>query len=78
MFFSPKIPVGFTIRMTISNTNVNASENVVSPAPFMMFSQIPMTNAPTTAPGTEPMPPNTAATNALGHGMGPDIGFTPV
>ena len=64
--------------MTISSTKVNASENVVSPAPFMMFSQIPMTNAPTTAPGTEPMPPNTAATNALRPGMEPDIGLTPV
>ena len=58
MTFSPNSPVGFTIRITIRRANVNASEKVVKPRPLMMFSQIPMINAPTTAPGIEPIPPN--------------------
>ena len=64
MFFSPKIPVGLTIKTIIKRTNVNAFENVVQPSPLIMFSQMPMMNAPITAPGIEPIPPNTAATNA--------------
>ena len=78
MFFSPKSPVGLTMRMTIRRTKVKASENVVHPAPLMRFSQIPITKAPTTAPGTDPIPPNTAATKALRPGMAPDIGLMPV
>ena len=77
-----------TIRITMSSAKVNASEKVVSPSicllrpalmrmtsrPLMMFSQIPMMNAPTTAPGTLPMPPNTAATKAFRPGMAPAVG----
>ena len=67
--FSPKIPVGLTNRMTIRRTKVNASEKTVRPRPLMIFSQIPIINAPMTAPGTEPMPPKTAATKALGRAL---------
>ena len=42
----------------------------------MMLSQMPMMNAPTTAPGTEPMPPNTAATKAFRPGMAPEVWMT--
>ena len=44
------------------------------PVPLMSVSQMPMMNAPITAPGMEPMPPNTAATKAFRPGMAPDGG----
>ena len=75
---SPNNPVGFDIKITISNAKVNASEKAVHPSPFMIFSHIPIINAPTTAPGIEPMPPNTAATKAFNPGIAPDVGTTPV
>ena len=40
----------------------------------MMFSQMPIRNAPMTAPGMEPIPPNTAATKAFRPGMAPAVG----
>ena len=39
----------------------------------MTSSQRPMMKAPTTAPGMEPMPPNTAATKAFNPGMPPEV-----
>ena len=42
----------------------------------MIFSMIPMINAPITAPGMEPMPPNTAATKAFRPGMAPEVWMT--
>ena len=65
-----------TTRTTISSANVNASENTVMLVPLMSVSQMPMMNAPMTAPGIEPMPPNTAATNAFRPGMAPEVGMT--
>ena len=44
----------------------------------MRFSQMPMMNAPITAPGMEPMPPNTAATKAFRPGIAPMVGVTVV
>ena len=78
--------------MTISSANVKASEKVARPMgaaitpslnsmmsrPLMMFSAMPMMNAPTTAPGMEPMPPNTAATKALRPGIAPEVWMTVV
>ena len=73
------------MRMIIRNANVEASENVVHPVPgipkidappLMIFSHIPMMNPPMTAPGMLPIPPNTAATNALSPGMLPLVGVT--
>ena len=60
----------------MSRAKVKASEKVVQPRPFIMFSQIPIINAPITAPGMLPMPPNTAATKALRPGMAPEVGIT--
>ena len=51
---------------------MKASENTVKLVPLMMFSQMPMINAPITAPGIEPMPPKTAATKAFNPGIAPD------
>ena len=56
--------------MTMSSANVKASEKVVMLTPPIFtarirFSHMPMINAPITAPGIEPMPPNTAATKDL-------------
>ena len=45
--------------------------------PPELRSQMPMIKAPITAPGMEPMPPKTAATNALRPGMEPAVGVTP-
>ena len=39
----------------------------------MISSQRPIRNAPTTAPGMEPMPPNTAATKAFRPGIPPEV-----
>ena len=39
----------------------------------MISSHRPMMKAPTTAPGMEPMPPNTAATKAFNPGMPPEV-----
>ena len=58
----------------MSSANVNASENAVSFMPLRRFSQMPMINAPMTAPGIDPMPPKTAATNAFRPGMAPEAG----
>ena len=53
---------------------MNASENAVSFMPLSRFSQMPMMNAPMTAPGIDPIPPKTAATKALRPGMAPEDG----
>ena len=64
--------------MTISSAKVKASENTETfheeGRPLMMVSQMPMRNAPMTAPGMEPMPPNTAATKDFSPGMAPAVG----
>ena len=56
---------------------MKASTKVVAPSKgraLMMFSQMPIRNAPMTAPGMEPIPPNTAATKAFRPGMAPAVG----
>ena len=72
--FSPKRPVGFTTRMTINRAKVKASEKTDQLEPLMMLSEMPIRKAPTTAPGMEPMPPNTAATKARSPGSAPERG----
>jgi len=62
----------------MSRAKVNASENAVRPMPLSSVSQIPMINAPMTAPGIEPIPPKTAATKALSPGIAPEDGATAV
>ena len=61
----------------MSRAKVKASTKVVAPSKgriFTKFSQMPMRKAPITAPGMEPMPPNTAATKAFRPGMAPEVG----
>ena len=72
--FSPNRPVGLTQSTTIRMAKVKASEKTLQSEPLMTLSQIPMRNAPTTAPGMEPIPPNTAATKARSPGREPDRG----
>ena len=78
MAFSPNRPVGLQVRITISSANVKASEKTETfhdeGRPLIMVSQMPIRNAPMTAPGMEPMPPNTAATKDLRPGMAPAVG----
>ena len=71
-FFSPNIPVGLKTRTTTSTAKVKASENTEYDVALIRFSHIPITNAPITAPGIEPIPPNTAATKALSPGREPE------
>ena len=78
MVFSPNRPLGRKTRITIRRANVNASENSVRPSILIRFSQMPIRNAPIIAPGIEPMPPNTAATNAFRPGIAPIVGVTVV
>ena len=58
----------------MSSAKVNASENTLQLELLITVSLRPMRNAPTTAPGMEPMPPNTAATKARRPGREPDSG----
>ena len=58
----------------MSRAKVMASEKTVNWVLLTRFSQIPMMKAPITAPGIEPMPPNTAATKAFRPGMAPAVG----
>ena len=60
--------------MMISRAKVKASEKMLQLEPLMTLSEMPMMKAPTTAPGMEPMPPNTAATKARSPGSAPDRG----
>ena len=76
MAFSPNSPVGLTTKIIISKANVNASEKIERLDPLINVSQIPMIKAPITAPGIDPIPPNTAATKALSQGIAPDKGTT--
>ena len=55
---------------------VKASTKLEAPSKgrtLTKFSQIPMIKAPITAPGIEPMPPNTAATKAFSPGIAPEV-----
>ena len=62
----------------MSSAKVKASENTetfhAEGRPLITVSQMPIRNAPITAPGMEPMPPNTAATKAFSPGMAPAVG----
>ena len=73
---SPNNPVGRTSKIIISNKNVNASENVEYPNATRNVSQIPIMNPPITAPGIDPIPPNTAATKHFSPGSDPEYGYT--
>ena len=66
--------MGFTTRITISRAKVKASEKTDQLEPLITLSEMPIKKAPTTAPGMDPMPPNTAATNALRPGSAPERG----
>ena len=60
--------------MMMSRAKVKASEKMLQLEPLITLSDRPMMKAPTTAPGMEPMPPNTAATKARSPGREPDRG----
>ena len=51
-----------------------ASASWVEMYALLRISMMPSSTPPTMAPGTEPMPPNTAATKALMPGMAPVVG----
>ena len=73
---SPNNPVGRTSKIIISSKKVNASENVEYPKATRNVSQIPIINPPITAPGMEPIPPNTAATKHFSPGSDHEYGYT--
>ena len=64
--------------MMISSAKEMTSLKSASPKALARLSTTPMSSAPTTAPGTEPMPPTTAAMNALMPGVEPAIWLMPV
>ena len=76
MIFFPKIPVGFTSNTIIKTENTIASDNCEDMYALDIFSITPNKIPPRNAPGIEPIPPNTAATNALIPGMEPSVGVT--
>ncbi|VUX36674.1 Uncharacterised protein [Bifidobacterium catenulatum] len=68
--------------MRIPNTMASENADVITP-PVMVpiyalvrLSTTPITRPPTIAPGMEPIPPSTAATNAFRPSIAPIIGDT--
>ena len=58
----------------ISTANTTASDICVEMYALAMISITPSSSPPSRAPGIEPIPPNTAAVNALMPGMEPVVG----
>ena len=71
----PSRPVGFTTSTTTSTANTIASAHRVEIYVLDSCSINPSRIPPSMAPGIEPMPPNTAAVNALMPGMAPVVGL---
>ena len=74
LIFLPRIPVGFTNSTMISTENTMASESWEEIYALERISITPKRTPPIKAPGMDPIPPNTAATNALIPGMEPVYG----
>ena len=72
--FLPNNPAGRNNRMTIKIMKAAASRNVEDRKPLTSASMTPSRMPPTMAPGITPIPPSTAATNALRPGMMPISG----
>src|ERR1051325_952007 len=72
--YLPKSPLGRNSRMTMRITKAMASRKFENWLPPTKASTMPIVSPPTTAPGTLPMPPRTAAMNALSPGMIPISG----
>src|ERR1043165_6272543 len=72
--YLPKSPLGRNSRMTMRITKAMASRKFENWLPPTKASTMPMVSPPTTAPGTLPMPPRTAAMKALSPGMIPISG----
>jgi len=66
--FLPNKPEGLNNRITIRMINAAASRNVEDKNPLTNASMTPSSTPPTMAPGMTPIPPRTAATNALSPG----------
>ena len=68
--------------MRMPNTMASENADVITPAvivpiyALVRLSATPISKPPTIAPGMEPMPPSTAATNAFKPSMAPIIGET--
>ena len=67
-----------TSNTTISTANTMALASVVEMYALASASMMPRSSPPRNAPGMEPMPPNTAAVNALMPGMEPVVGMSDV
>ena len=67
-----------TSSTTISTANTMALASVVEMYALASASMMPRSSPPRNAPGMEPMPPNTAAVNALMPGMEPVVGMSDV
>src|SRR5205085_4630089 len=72
--YFPNNPLGLKSRMAMRITNAIASRKLEKRDPPTNDSITPMISPPTTAPGTLPMPPRTAAMKALSPGMMPISG----
>src|ERR1051325_2089870 len=72
--YLPKSPLGRNSRMTMRITKAMASRKFENWLPPTKASTMPIVSPPTTAPGTLPMPPSTAAMKALSPGMIPISG----
>src|SRR5207244_2412474 len=73
-WYLPNSPLGLKSRMAMRITNAIASRKLEKRDPPTNDSITPMISPPTTAPGTLPMPPRTAAMKAFSPGMMPMSG----
>ena len=67
--------MGRTISITISTPNTMASVKLELIYAEESFSKMPMRKPPNIAPEIDPIPPNTAAVNALIPGIEPVVGL---
>src|ERR1051326_179743 len=72
--YFPNRPLGRNSRMAMRITKAMASRKFEKRLPPTKASMMPIISPPTTAPGTLPMPPSTAAMKALSPGMIPISG----
>ena len=62
----PRKPVGKNIKTTIKTLKAATSLYSIETYPDHIVSISPISNPPNIAPGKDPIPPSTAAVNALG------------
>src|SRR5690606_19957585 len=74
---SPRMPVGRNISTSTSSTNATTSRHSPPNSAWPWFSMTPSSKPPSSAPRRLPMPPSTAAANALMPSRNPPLYWAP-